>query len=244
MPSQDDPAIARVRDALERRGWSQRTLADRTLLGESTVFRLLKGQYTPKTLRKVERALDLLDETGPAGGHAPVTIADVCYGGYVRELYRHYEGRYVCLRPSFADPEAMLSAYPLTIAWSDAERGLTFSDGNPGYEQTGMVTVPTGTQFLHFVTLDNGSARLITAYHMPPGDAMIRGVVLTFANPRGRELYPAVAPILMVCQGDHVRDQAPDLSDLVGLIARSDARLQRYLPALAELQFSVGMLRG
>ena len=46
-------------DELDRRAWSQRRLADKALLGEATVFRLLKGDYSNKTLRKVEKALGL-----------------------------------------------------------------------------------------------------------------------------------------------------------------------------------------
>ncbi len=239
MEHDDDPAISKVRDVLERRGWSQRQLADKALLGESTVFRMLKGHYTAKTLRRVERALGLTQARQTDGSEPPVAVADIRYGGYVRELYNHYEGQYMCLRPGFADL-ATFSVYPLTIAWSEDKRGLTFTDGNPGYEQQGMLSMPTGTQYIHLITLDQGSARLITAYHMPPGGNMIRGIMLTFANPRGRELYPAVAPIVMARDSQSISE----LSGVVGQLSTSDPRIARHLPALDELRFDIQLLRG
>lgn len=236
MAEGDDPAVRRVRDELDRRGWSQRTLSDRTVLGESTIFRLLKGDYSRKTLRKVEEALGL----GPADGAArpAVAVADIRYGGYLRELLGYYEGEYRCLRASFADRDRII-LYPFRIAWSDEECALLFEDGNPGYEQSGVIAVPTGTQFLHFLTLSNGSARLITAYHVPPGERVIRGLILTFANPRGRELYPAAAPILMI------RNPAgPDpLDGVPGLVARSDARIGEWVRMLDALAAAPLLLR-
>jgi transcriptional regulator with XRE-family HTH domain len=215
---EDDPALQRIRDELDRRGWSQRTLSDRTVLGESTIFRLLKGDYSRKTLRKVEEALGIA-ASGP--GPAPIAIADIRYGGYLRALYGYYEGEYRLLRPAFADP-SRIALYPFRIVWCDESRALAFADGNPGYEQKGVVAVPTGTQFIHFLTLANGSVRLITAYHAPPGERAIRGLLLTFANPRGRELYPAAAPVLIVRKPDKAADP---LEGVAGLLPRTDPRI-------------------
>lgn len=189
----DNSALERIREDLDRLGWSQRDLADKALVGESTIFRLLKGEYSTKTLRKVERALgiDPTDVTALAA-----TFARIEYGGYSRELYSYYEQDYVCVRQSFADSDR-LTVYPMSISWDEDTGALVFRDHNKGYEQSGVITVPTGTQFLHFVTLDRGSARLITAYHMPENDLVIRGMVMTFANPQGRKLQPAAAPIVM-----------------------------------------------
>ena len=109
-PESDD-ALERVRVDLDRRGWSQRDLADKALVGESTIFRLLKGEYSTKTLRKVERALgiDPTDATALAA-----TFARIEYGGYSRELYAYYEQDYVCVRQSFAEPDC-LTVYTLSL---------------------------------------------------------------------------------------------------------------------------------
>lgn len=231
----DDPALERIRDDLDRMGWSQRDLADKALVGESTIFRLLKGEYSTKTLRKVERALgiDPTDATALAA-----TFARIEYGGYSRELYSYYEQSYVCVRPSFADADR-LTVYPMSIAWDEDTGALVFRDQNKGYEQSGVITVPTGTQFLHFVTLDRGSARLITAYHMPENDLVIRGMVMTFANPQGRKLQPAASPIVMFPLDDE-RDNAvaKALEGVVGLIAADDPRATGAVQVLADIAVS------
>lgn len=217
----DDAAIERIRDDLDRLGWSQRDLADKALVGESTIFRLLKGEYSTKTLRKVERALgiDPTDVTALAA-----TFARIEYGGYSRELYSYYEQNYICVRQSFADSDR-LTVYPMSISWDEDTGALVFRDHNKGYEQSGVITVPTGTQFLHFVTLDRGSARLITAYHMPENDLVIRGMVMTFANPQGRKLQPAAAPIVMFPVDDaKIGSAAAELEGVSGMIPIDDPR--------------------
>lgn len=236
--------VDHIRDDLDRRGWSQRDLADRAKVGESTIFRLLKGEYTTKTLRKVERALgiDPTDATALAA-----TFARIEYGGYSRELYSYYERDYVCVRSSFTDA-ACVTVYPMRISWDEDTGALVFRDQNKGYEQSGVITVPTGTQFLHFVTLDRGSARLITAYHMPENDLVIRGMVMTFANPQGRKLQPAAASIVMFplsdAQGDagvHGGadgadcDPAAPLEGVKGIVARSDPRAAAAVAVLDEM---------
>ncbi len=227
-----DAAVERIRTDLDRLGWSQRDLADKAFLGESTVFRLLKGEFTNKTLRKVERALGM----DPTDARAlAATFARIEYGGYSRELYAYYVQDYVCVRPSFADADCV-TVYPLSIAWCEDTGALVFRDRNPGYEQSGVITVPTGTQFLHFVTLDKGSARLITAYHMPENDLVIRGMVMTFANPHGRKLQPAAAPIVMFPLDENAGDGiADDLEGVAGLLPKDDPRTVRAARVLDEI---------
>lgn len=208
----DDPDVVRIRDEVDRRGWSQRALADRALLGEATIFRLFQGRYTRKTLRKVEQALDLVPRESRE--MAP-EIADAQFGAYVRDLYEYMEGDYLFLRPSFSN-EAMYCVYGMTIAWSAAERGLVFEDHNPGYEQRGVLAMPRGTQFVHFLTLDTGSVRLMSAFHMPPTHDAMHGLTLTFANPAGRALHPAAVPFVL----KKSNDQLEPLLHLGGLIDR------------------------
>jgi len=230
-----DAAIERIRADLDRLGWSQRDLADKALVGESTVFRLLKGEFSTKTLRKIERALGI--NPTDAGALAQ-TFARIEYGGYSRELYAYYEQDYVCVRPSFTDPER-ITVYPMSISWDEDTGGLVFKDQNKGYEQSGVITVPTGTQFLHFVTLDRGSARLITAYHMPENDLIIRGMVMTFANPQGRKLQPAASPIVMFPVDDNGHHgAAAELEGVRGIIDKTDPRAA----AAAKVLDEVGLL--
>ena len=189
-------------------------LADKATLGEATVFRLFKGQYTRKTLRKVERALEIRAHDN---GMSVAEIADAQYGAYVRDLYTYLEGDYLFIRPAFSDA-TKYSVYRMTIKWSATAPGLIFIDHNSGYEQQGVIAMPRGTQFLHFLTLDTGSVRLMSAFHMPPTHDAMHGLTLTFANPTGRALYPAVVPFVLKKRNDRL----DRLLQQSGLIDRAD----------------------
>ena len=150
-------------------------------------------------------------------------IADLAYGGYVRPVYGYYEGEYLCVRPAFSDP-TKYAVYPMTIEWSDSEGGLRFFDRNPGFEQRGIITIPAGAAYIHLVTLEAGSVRLITAHHMPETHTRTLGLVLTLANPTGRTLTPAAAPILI-----ERTDRAPlPYADILGPVSRDDPRLATF----------------
>ncbi len=229
-----DPYVQQIRDELDRRAWSQRRLADKALLGEATVFRLLKGDYSNKTLRKVERALGITLKDDTSHG---VEVADIQVGGYAKQLYDYYEGDYICVKPAFKD-ETQYYTYQMTITWSDDKHCLVFEDKNPQYEQTGSILVSQGTQFLHFLTCDQGSARLITAYHMPRSRSTIRGISLTLANPRGRVLYPAAYPIVM----KRITDTTAFWRGLHGFVDKSDPRMEVFADDFKEMALSPMLL--
>ncbi len=218
---------------MERRDWSQRNLADRALLGEATVFRLLKGQYSRKTLRKVETALgiDLIDQAG-GSDHRPaeMELADAPYGSYPRSLYDHYEAEYFLFRPSYLNP-GKIFFYPFDIEWSDRPSGLMFFDRNPGFEQSGMVSVAVGTRFIHFSTQDQGSARLITAHHMPPNLDIIRGLILSLGYQGQSDLRPVASPVIL----QKIDGKLADLKDHAGVIDRDDPRIAHIGAELSHL---------
>ena len=233
-----DPIAERIRAEMERRDWSQRNLADRALLGEATVFRLLKGKYSRKTLRKVEQALglELLNSLGGTVHLSPeVELADTKYGGYLRSLYDHYEAEYFLFRPSYANP-GQIYFYPFDIEWSDEPGGLKFYDRNPGFEQSGMVSVASGTPFIHFPTQDQGSSRLITAHHMPPNLNMIRGMILSLGYQKNYDLRPVSSPIILQKMSDELKLLQPD----IGTININDPRIahiRQELERVFEPQF-------
>ena len=74
-------------------------------LGEATVFRFLKGQFTRKTLRKIEQALEL--STCPRRSNS-AELAEPKLGSYPRELYEYLEGDYMFVRPAFSDADKVL----------------------------------------------------------------------------------------------------------------------------------------
>ena len=57
MSEDTDLIVARIRDEIARKGWSQTKLAEKALLGDATIFRFFRGDYTIKTLRRIEQAL-------------------------------------------------------------------------------------------------------------------------------------------------------------------------------------------
>lgn len=218
---------------MERRDWSQRNLADRALLGEATVFRLLKGQYSRKTLRKVEVALglDLIGQLSGSGVFSrEVELADGLYGSYPRSLYDHYEAEYLLFRPSYISP-GKIYFYPFGIEWSNKPAGLKFFDRNPGFEQSGMVSVAVGTRFIHFCTQDQGSARLITAHHMPPNFDIIRGLILSLGYRGDSDLRPVASPVILQKMNDELEEMKADQ----GVTDRKDPRLAHIADELSRL---------
>ncbi|MEL6746838.1 MAG: helix-turn-helix transcriptional regulator [Pseudomonadota bacterium] len=259
-----DQAVRRIQYEMDKRGWSQRMLADKALVGESTIFRLFRGQYTRKTLVKVEHALGLETSTyssptygaltglmnGASGerqrvdfshvlnaqaeqhGHEPARsteVADLSFGGYARKLFEHYQGEYRVVRPAFSSYEQVI-AYRFDMVWSNDPAGIAFHDRNPGYEQRGMLLVPSGTPLIHLLTCDAGCARLITAYHLPPGRRTISGVALTIANPTGRQLFPASVPICLVKLGG----SEDPMREIMGLMSADDHRLDPIRDLVSE----------
>ncbi len=271
-PPQLDQAVRRIQFEVDKRGWSQRMLADKALVGESTIFRLFRGQYTRKTLVKVEQALGLepstftsptFGRTAAANGmaalqapridfshtlneqsdRAPVAqvdkeVADLSFGGYAHRLYEHYIGEYRLIRPGFAVPDRVVS-YAFDMKWSNDPAGIAFHDRNPGYEQRGMLMVPSGTPLIHLLTCDAGCSRLITAYHMPVGRRTMSGVLLTIANPEGRQLYPASVPVCLV----KLMGPADPMKDALGTLDANHASLFAIRDVIAGWMAGAHMLR-
>lgn len=229
MDGDREAFVERVRVVLDKRGWSQRRLADEAILGEATIFRLMKGEYSTKTRRKIEAVLGL-DAAGKEEGRPVSRVASVQNGGYSRELYSYYEGDYLCVRPAFSKTRKFV-VYQMNIHWSEEGQGLEFEDNNPGHQQSGMIMLPMGTQYLHFITRDRGSARLITAYHMPQNSSSIKGLMLTFANPKGHDIFPAMVPIIMqrIPEGDL------EWRSLTGLVDQEDPRVLRFQKDFEEI---------
>lgn len=148
------------------------------------------------------------------------TVADPELGGYTRRMMAHYEDAFLCVRPTFRG-DGGLVVYRMMIEWSEALPGLAFFDQNPGYEQRGRIAAPLGAPFLHFLTMDQGSARLMTAQQMPRSHHHMLGLALTLANPTGRALYPAATPVLLA----RIAQYGEALGEVAGVVDRADPRL-------------------
>ncbi len=188
-----DKIIHRMRDELQRQRLSQKQLADRAKLSASTVYRALRGDFSDKTLKSIEKALNAQFSQEKIANEK---FSDRTYGAYSREVYSHYEGYYKCIRPLFTKDDQVIVYYMHTY-WSEEENCFLFSEINDSYSHSGKIFIPPNVPFLHFLTCETGSLRLITACHLPGNLNILRGIVLTLAHPSRMDFLPAAAEILM-----------------------------------------------
>ena len=152
-------------------------------------------------------------EANPAKG----SWAEIALGGYSHTHVRELEGRYVCFRPTFVNPE-IINAYLLTIRWDMKQSCLTFQEdarADSAYIQRGQISIPEGKPYINFVTMDKGDVRLITVSR-PDSQGLARGLILTLSNPRGMHFTPASTPVVIKRIGEQVphlgfvHPEAPD----------------------------------
>ncbi len=178
---------------MQREHLSQKQLADRAKLSPSTVYRALQGDFSDKTLKSIEKALNLQLSQEKTVSEK---FSDKEYGAYSREVYAHYEGLYKCIRPLFTKEDHVIVYYMRTY-WSEEEGCFLFSEINDNYAHSGKIFIPPNVPFLHFLTSETGSLRLITACHLPGNVNILRGIVLTLAHPSRMDFLPGAAEILM-----------------------------------------------
>ena len=119
-------------------------------------------------------------------------------GGYLRESVEELEGRYVCFRPTFGNPQ-VINAYLITIRWDEKRSCLVFEEQNradSGYVQKGQVYIPDGKPFMNLVTAERGAVRLIMVSR-PDVKGYARGLVMTLANSDDVHFTPASAPVVL-----------------------------------------------
>ncbi len=125
--------------------------------------------------------------------------ADKSLGGYSRESAGELEGKYVCVRPTFVDPE-IINAYVIVISWDINRSSLMFEEearADSAYTQRGKIYIPEGKPFIHLVTMDRGAVRLTTVSRPDRQQGFAHGLILTLSNPRGVHFTPASAPVVM-----------------------------------------------
>lgn len=131
--------------------------------------------------------------------------ADTALGSYLYTNVTGLEGRYVCFRPTFANPD-VINAYLLKIHWDEKQSCLIFQEearADSAYTQKGKITVPEGKPFINLITMDRGDVRLITVSR-PDNQGIARGLILTLSNPRGMHFTPACTPVIIKRLGEHV----------------------------------------
>jgi hypothetical protein len=187
---------AEIQRYLDAHGLSRKDLI-RDYLSKSSIEKLFQGDFTERTLNKVEGILKTAfarpSRTSPAIRTAAKTV-----GGYVLDAVRHLQGDYLCVRPVFANP-ARLSAYLISIAWSDEQQSLVFEEKSrfdAKYAHRGAVYIAFGTSFLNLVSTSEGNVRTVLL-SLPGGDGVLRGIICALSNPKGSIFIPASAPIVL-----------------------------------------------
>ena len=191
---QDKQAIASaIQRYLDANGLARKDLI-REHLSKSSIEKLFQGDFTERTLNKIEGVL----KTSFQRPSAIKETAAKSVGGYVFDAVEYLQGDYLCIRPMFANP-ANINAYLIAIAWSDAQKCLVFEeksrfDGK--YRQNGTVYIPFGTAFMNLVSSSAGNVRTILL-SLPDSDDMMRGIISTLSNPKGSIFIPVAAPIVL-----------------------------------------------
>ena len=191
----DKKAIASaIQRYLDANGLARKDLI-REHLSKSSIEKLFQGDFTERTLNKVEGILKTSFRKSSAGRD---DTADRSVGGYVFDAVEYLQGNYLCVRPMFANP-ANFNAYLVTISWSDERKCLVFEeksrfDGK--YRQKGTVHIPFGTAYMNLVSSSAGNVRTILL-SLPDSDDLMRGIILTLSNPKGSVYIPVAAPIVL-----------------------------------------------
>jgi len=190
-------AIAQKIDACLKAKRLQRKILVLDSLPLTTVEKVFQGEFTEKTLRKIEVILDTTFAPGGATyinpGEAPREL-----GSYTLSTVEHLQGDYLAVRPLF-DKTRCLNAYIIRIAWDPAQARLVFTEHSrpdQRHTQHGDVSVGFGSQFWNLVSMHLGSVR-VTTLSLPAGDGLCRGLIATVSNPKGNVLIPAAAPMFL-----------------------------------------------
>ncbi|MDP1583893.1 MAG: hypothetical protein Q8M18_10760 [Bradyrhizobium sp.] len=229
---QDRKIIASaIQRHLDANGLARKDLI-REHLSKSSIEKLFQGDFTERTLNKVEGILKTSFQRQAQGqlqGQLKVRddTAAKSVGGYVFDAVEYLQGDYLCVRPMFANP-ANFNAYLISIAWSDAQKCLTFEeksrfDGK--YRQVGTVYIPFGTAFMNLVSSSAGNVRTVLL-SLPDTEDMMRGIISTLSNPKGSIYIPVAAPIVL-------RKLRTGEEPEFGVIARDNRRYDEYQSWLA-----------
>jgi hypothetical protein len=189
-----------IADAIQRHldtsGMARKDLI-RPNLSKSSVEKLFQGDFTDRTLNKVE---GILKTTFARSASKPEhkSTALKKFGGYSFEAVESLQGDYLCIRPLFNNP-TKLNVYLISVSWNDSDCLLTFEEkdrADAKYSQKGVVYIPFGTSFMNLVSNNVGSLRSILL-SLPDEDGLSRGIISTLSNPKSNVLIPAAAPVVL-----------------------------------------------
>jgi hypothetical protein len=221
-PNKKAIAVA-IQRHLDANGLARKDLI-REHLSKSSIEKLFQGDFTERTLDKVE---GILKTSFRAPSVVRQDTADRSVGGYVFATVEYLQGDYICVRPMFANP-VRFNAYLITIAWSDERKCLVFEEKSrfdSKYLQMGSVHIPFGTAYMNLVSSSAGNVRTILL-SLPDSENMMRGIISTLSNPKGSVYIPVAAPIVL-------RKLRASEEPELGVIAENHRRHEEYRSWLA-----------
>ena len=195
-----------VLEELARRRLSRQQLAQQARISLSTLGKALSGRrpFTLATMVRLEQALgvSLRGEMEPAStpdAASPPQLAPDEVGSYTRAAVTWIEGDYLTIRPSFGD-KAAVYAYRTEIFWDAGRSSLAFRESeriDAAFSQQGIVSVPSFSGHIYFVTNEHGQYRLIVVGR-PSIDRQMHGILTTLQVGRGAHLIPVSTPIALI----------------------------------------------
>ena len=206
-------SVALIRTAMIEKKITQAELADAADCHEKTIQNLLAGRpVRDQTLFDVcmVLGLDFARVKAACGGEvrdapgasATEGAAPVYMGAYTRAGVDHYIGSYLTLRPSFANPTAIL-AYRTDITWDEEWPSLLFQESerpDKPFLHRGRLYVPASSMYIHLVSLTKGAMRMVMVSQLDPSGVM-RGLITTLHKQKAI-LVPVSAPIVYVKQAE------------------------------------------
>lgn len=205
---------------------SRRQLADKAKISISTLEKALSGRrpFTLATTIRIEEALGIRLRPVAGGALPQPSEAPDTLGSYSRGSVSWIEGRYLTLRPSFSDPDAIY-AYRTDILWHDKSSNLIFREAqrfDAAYTHQGLVSIPSQSGHIYLVTNWQGQYRLIMVGRRPITGEMY-GIITTLQAGRGTYLTPVATPIALV----PIRDGTESKVEF-GRITKADPSYERY----------------
>lgn len=214
-----------MRRAMQNCGLTQTVLATKSGYDERTIRNVLKGESVrDQTIIDICNALgvdpvlenNLLDRE----------VSDNSLGGYTRATHRNYDGYYKGFRYSFSTKGKIFRSV-FKLAWSDTDNHFRFDeyyqpdDSAPlkCKAHSGSVYMSPYTGLIHFLTVDEGSVRVVTVTKMRDLEGIMRGVMLTQSE-TPVFFYPTVTPVVLIKQREF--EPTNDIGSLVTVINEFD----------------------
>ena len=183
---------AAIQTHIDRLNVSRDEFCFRYSFSKSTLEKLIAGYGTDKALARLERQVGRSFRTT----NQTFDRASEDLGGYLHADYRHYEGYYTLVRPSFDSPDR-ISLFPVKVDWDDTRPGLRISgETGGGYQKFAFLALPKGCPYMFIHANEKGWNSLMIFGTIDVADYM-PGSLLTTGDLGGKIYAPFFLPVLL-----------------------------------------------